>query len=143
MLVFDVAHSARSIFESGHEQIIVQRDLGGFFDEVFTLHPMLGSDPEDRSTSFEGSRRTVPIAPRHVMIENKSFAGFLEGLPPLAFGVSQLSALAYACRLVERENISVIRATDPFVTGLYAYLTARVTRRPFSLRIAVPTIGSL
>jgi glycosyltransferase involved in cell wall biosynthesis len=56
-------------------------------------------------------------------------------LPPVAFGLSQLSALAYACRLVERESISVIRGADPFVTGLYAYLVARLTGRPFSLRI--------
>lgn len=136
MLVFDLTHSARSIVASGHQQIVVQRDLGGFFDFVYTFYPMLGADPHDRGNAFRGPRRHVSIAPRHSFIENKAMALSLPAaMAPLNLLLTQAEAILFACRTVQREGISVIRGGDPFVTGLYAYLVAKLTGRPYSLRI--------
>lgn len=136
MFVFDVAHSLRSIHKSGHLEIIRQRALGGYFEQVTVFHPVGGSDPNEPSLEFTGLRRRTEVEAGHVFVEGKMAGiGALKSLPLTNFLVTQALAIGYACKIVKREGVSVLRGAEPFLTGPYAYLVARLTGRPFTLRI--------
>jgi len=136
MFVFDVAHSLRSIRKSGHLEIIRQRALGGYFERVTVFHPVGGSNPNEPPLEFSGLRRQTDVGAGHVFVEGK-MAGVraLKWLPLTNFFVTQALAIAFACKTVKREGVSVLRGAEPFFTGLYAYVVARLTARPFTLRI--------
>lgn len=49
--------------------------------------------------------------------------------------LSQWTTLLRARRFIKANHVSVIRGSEPFVTGLYSYLLSRLTGLPFALRI--------
>jgi glycosyltransferase involved in cell wall biosynthesis len=71
-----------------------------------------------------------------VFIEGKvgRFAG-LAFLPPLNFAIGQLGLLLQLCGLVRGSKISVVRAGDPLLLGLYGWTIARLSRIPLVIRV--------
>lgn len=132
-LTFDLAYSLRGLREHGQERHILQRDLEGYFSHVFTIYPLLGVDPADSGDRFVGLKRTTTLTAQHTFIEHKAFAFRKKNIASLL--ASQGALILECCRLVVREKIGVIRATDPFVTGPMAYAIGLLTGRPFCMRL--------
>jgi len=111
LVIFAGDHgSARA---KGVEQLLRQYDEQGFFDKVILISPYLRRDAR---TSLDE---------RHELYEFglgwARFAGRV--LAPL-----HVLRVILACRrLVRRERISVIRATEPTLCGFIAWATARLT----------------
>lgn len=135
LLVIQTMHSYASIVESGHEEIIFQADLEGFFDHVYTLYPTIGADTGQPIESFDGPGREVSMSARHTFLEYKmAFLG-LEKLPTFDFLLSQAIMLSEIEQFARDHGVSAIRGNCPFLTGLYSMILSQLLQRPYSLRI--------
>jgi glycosyltransferase involved in cell wall biosynthesis len=103
---------------------------------VYNWYPILGAHPADQNVKFEGSMRFINFAKGHIFIESKNaWIDFLAGFPRSNFLLSQFISIIKIRKLVLRENISVLRGCDPFLTGLYGLVISKMTGRPFALRV--------
>lgn len=109
------------------DRLIPQAEEGGYFTKVFRAHPLTAH------------KRRVDFSPNHEVIEFK-----LPGLvrprvprPLRALGIiwHLLSIVSTLAVVVLRENITIIRATDPYLCGIIGLAVARLTRRPFCVSI--------
>lgn len=126
-ILFIVPSEYEALKAKGVDKMIFERDENGFFERVLTIHP---------------------IAERNRVIElNNVFV-----LHEFGFGVfgrayrSRLSRMFFSpfhfarvlgatLRLVYKERIDIIRATDPFWMGLLALATAKLSGRPLCVSI--------
>ena len=135
LLVVQTFHTYAAIKKSGHEEMIYQTDLDGFFDQVYTLYPTVGSDTGQPTGEFSGNHRITTMNARHEFIEYKMAALPLKLFPTLNFILSQTIMLRAMQRFTKKHQINLVRGTCPFLTGLYAMLIARQNNIPYSLRI--------
>jgi glycosyltransferase involved in cell wall biosynthesis len=112
------------------------RDLDGFFDHVWTVHPALGASPTHSHVPPVGPPTRVEFAPRHTVIEGPVARFAWRGrLPRLNFLIAQSVLVARLLRVVRQERVSVIRVSDPYYAGLLGLLIARVAGLPLVVRI--------
>jgi glycosyltransferase involved in cell wall biosynthesis len=137
ILIIDTSNSYHAIKTKAQEQSVIQRDLDGFFEKVYTLYPVLGANPIDEGIDFPGQFRFLDfLPPRHVFIESKiAFSDFLRRLPLLNFIFAQINLLLRMRRLILAEGIAVIRGCEPFLTGLQSLVLSWLTARPYAIRI--------
>lgn len=136
LLVFDTAYSLEDIGERGQEAQILCRDLGGFFDHVWTVHPFATLVTSDSWGPRFGKPSSHDLAPRHTFVEGKvGRFRWLRALFPLNFLIGQLGLFLQLRRLILRERISVIRAPSPLYTGLFALFLARFSGVPLVIRV--------
>src|SRR5437764_868109 len=101
MLVFDSAYTYRIMQERQVAVLATCRDLGGYFEHVWTVHPVATLlDPQDSVDSFRAPV-TYELAERHTMIEGS--AGryhWLRWLAPLNLLIAQVQLFRRLTRLV-------------------------------------------
>lgn len=133
MLVLDGSYTIDTIRKLGLEQSVLCRDLDGFFNHVWSVHPY--GDVNGRPISA-GEAECVELAERHSFIQAHPgrFAA-LRLAPMLNFGLAQLSLFRRLRRLVKSQRIALIRAGDPLYVGLFGWLLARATGVPLAIRI--------
>ena len=136
LLSLDTAYSLALIRARRLESVYVSRDLDGFFEHVWTVHPIVGASPEHDPATGMGPPSTGPLAPRHTMVEGKvaRFAG-LARVPALNLLLAQAELMLHLHRLIRREGISLINANDPSYTGLLGLVLARLNRLPLMITI--------
>jgi glycosyltransferase involved in cell wall biosynthesis len=136
LLVLDTAFSLEAIRERGLEASVTCRDLGGFFEHVWSVHPFATLVTSDAWGPREGAPATYEIAPRHTVIEGRvARSRALDRLPALNFLVAQLDVLFRLIVLIRRERINVIRAGDPLYLGLLGWLCGRLCGVPVLVRV--------
>ena len=133
LLTFDATYSLGLIRERKLEHEITCRDLNGFFDHVWSVHPMVGASPEEvRGHWFTRTE----VADRHTMIEGSiAYSARLEELPVLNFLLAQVVLLFRLDRLIREQGVCVLRAGEPFYLGLIGLILARVNQLPLVVRI--------
>lgn len=136
LLVLDTNYSLEGIRERKIEASITCRDLGGFFDHVWSVHPFATLVTSDGWGPRYGRPSTYEMSPRHTIIEGKvgRFAA-LCAVPPLNFILSQLGMLVALRRLIQREGIDVIRAASPLYVGLFGLILKWLTGIPLVVRV--------
>ena len=135
MLTFDGTYSLGMIRARKLEHEITCRDLDGYFDHVWSTHPIVGASPE-HSTEGRGWFVVTEISARHTMIEGAvSWSPRLARFPMTNFAVAQALLLLRLDRLIREEDISVVRAGEPFYLGLLGLVLARLNQRPLVVRI--------
>jgi len=136
LLVLDSAFCLEAIRARGLEASVTCRDLGGYFEHVWSVHPM-ASLVSSRAWGPEfGAPDQYELSAKHTLIEGKvGRFSWLRRLPPLNFLVAQADVMAQLARLIETEHISVIRAGDPLYLGLLAWTLSRKTHIPFIVRV--------
>lgn len=118
------------------EHEITCRDVNGYFDHVWSVHPAVGSSPEHSPATAYGMPVTTPITTRHTMIEGKvSQFRWPAILAPVNFAISQSVLVLQLLRLIRSQGVSIVRAGDPYYNGLLGLLLARLTGTPFVVRI--------
>ena len=134
--MLDGAYSLGTIKSRGLEQAVTSRDLDGFFDHVWTVHPAVGASPEHATTPSIGRPSSSPLAPRHTMVEGK-VGRFprLQRLPRANFAAAQALTIWYLFRLVRSQRISLIGSTEPLYLGMIGLLLARINRVPLVVTI--------
>jgi len=96
--------------------MILERDEGGFFKKVVTIHP------------FSSCRRFCTLHPRHRIYE-LGIRRKISDLGRLLAGMGDME------RIARREKIDLIRATDPYFAGLLGWYLARKLRVPFCISL--------
>lgn len=136
LLAIWTGHSYKSIITYNHLEVVLQQNCKGFFEHVFILYPILGANPIDRNEHFPGIIRKIDFAPGFTFIESRiNTFSFLKMLPLTNFICSQVSMIFKMAVLIKNENVSVVKAFDPFLTGLYALLLGRIRSIPFAMRV--------
>ena len=136
LFIVFVAHSYRSLKTYGHEQLIIQQGLGGFFKKVYAFYPFLGANPVDKISAPDGKIQEYALDEHNVFLEvHQSFIRGLSLLPRSNFLLSQWITLLRIKKFIIDNRVSIIRGSEPFLTGSYSYLLSRLAGRPFALRI--------
>ena len=110
----------------GVEHMILERDEHGFFERVVTVHPIA-----DRTQDIE-------LNPVHRLIEfdlGRALSSHTHPIERLALPFRGLAAVLKVLRISRTERIDLIRATDPYLMGVLAWVLARVLRRPFCVSV--------
>lgn len=136
LLVLDTAYTLSGIRSKGIEHSITSRDLDGYFDHVWSVHPVAGADSGEPSASSVGGIVCEEMAARHTFIEGK--VGRFEWgdrWPLLNFALAQSQLVRQLDVLIERERVGVIRAGDPYYLGLLGLLLKWLHRVPLVVRV--------
>jgi len=136
MLVFDSAYTYEIMVARNIAALVTGRDLGGYFEHIWTVHPVASLlKPEGSSERF-GQPRVHPLAPGHTVIEGSiGVSPRLSWFPPLNFLLAQAQLLHMLLRLVRAERIQIVRAEDPLYNGLLGYLLARWCKLPLMIGV--------
>lgn len=136
LLTLEGDYSLNTIRDRGLEHVVTVRDLDGFFEHVWSVNPFVGADPSEPEGSAFGPPLTTRIAPRHTFIEGKvGYRRALCRLPVLNFILAQSALIFRLSRLIRRERIGVIRASEPYYLGLMGLLLARMHHLPLVVRL--------
>jgi glycosyltransferase involved in cell wall biosynthesis len=132
LLVLDTSYDLATARARGLESPILARDLDGYFDHVWTVHPLVGADQPGRT----GGIQQTSLAPRHDVLESPiRRVPELHGLPRLDFVIAQADLLWRLDRLVRTQGLAAIRVGDPYYQGLVGWALSRANRLPLVVRI--------
>lgn len=136
LLVFDTSFTFEMICERGLLDSVTCRDLGGFFDHVWTVHPFASMLTSESWAPRHGKPLQHRVNPRHTFIEGKvGRFRLLARLFPVNFLMSQAGLLLMLLRLIRRERIDVIRVGSPLYVGLFGWALSRLSGIPFVVRV--------
>lgn len=136
LLVLDTSYTLEMVRQRHLEAPILCRDLGGFFEHVWSVHPFATLLTSDEWGLRFGKPEIYRLAPRHTMVEGKvgRFAA-LKSLFAVNFLLGQIGLFLYLRRLVRTEGIRVIRAGSPLYLGLFGWALAGVCGIPLVIRV--------
>jgi len=135
LLVLDTSYAYEAIRSRKLEDSVTCRDLTGFFEHVWTVHPFASLVSEGQTAPF-GAPERHELAAAHTFIDGKiGRFDALAGIPVLNFAASQADIIARLVALIRREGISAIRAGDPLYNGLLGLLLARACGIPLVVRV--------
>lgn len=136
LLVLDTSFTFEMIRERGLEESVTCRNLGGFFDHVWTAHPFATLLTSEGWTPRYGKPVAWEVTPSSTFIEGKvgRFAA-LRWAFPLNFLLAQVGLFFWLRRLIRKEGIGVVRAGDPLYLGLLGWMLARTTGAALVVRV--------
>lgn len=136
LLVIDTAYTYETICKRGMYDALTSVELGGFFERVWTVHPVATLTTSTGWSAPYGRFIEHRVNDRHVFIEGKVTRFRLpKALFAVNFLMSQAELFLHLWRLMRRERIAVIRAGDPLYSGLVAWALSRVGGIPFIVRL--------
>jgi glycosyltransferase involved in cell wall biosynthesis len=124
-ILFIVPADYDSLVQKGVEHMVLDRDEGGYFEKVITLHP------------FCAKTRMIRLNARHEVHE----IGFdwLPGTGKMIkyaqLPVHFVRVIWAAFRLAKANAVDLIRANDPYWTGLFGAIAARLCGLPLCVSI--------
>jgi glycosyltransferase involved in cell wall biosynthesis len=135
LLAIDSIFTLDVLRARGAEHFVTHRDLDGYFDRVWNVHPLVGAHPGSAPETAVGAPTVTVLSSAHTMIEGRvrRFAT-LQHLPYLDFACAQVQLILMLDRIVDREGVGIVRG-DPYYHGLLAILLARLNGARVELRI--------
>ncbi len=134
LLVVDTSYAFEAIRARGLEESVTCRDLGGFFEHVWTVHPFASLVSED--VSKFGRPEVHSLGERHTFIDGKiGRSDHLSALGVVNFFAGQGGLFLDLVRLVREEKISAVRAGDPLYAGLLGLALSRTCNIPLVVRV--------
>jgi glycosyltransferase involved in cell wall biosynthesis len=136
LLVLFTAYSLEMIRARKLEDMVTNRDLGGFFGHVWTVHPFASLVSSSESASRYGLPEAHAFAAGHTFIEGKvGRFSFLKWVEPLNFLISQAGIFFTLIRLIRKEKISVVDAWSPLYPGLFSWALSRLCGISLVIRV--------
>ena len=136
LLVLDTSYSLEDIKKRGILTSVTCRDLDGYFNHVWTVHPFATLVTTSEWTPKYGKAVWHSIAPAHTFVEGKiGRYSWLKWIGPLNFLFGQIGLFFQLKRLIKKENISIIRAGDMLYLGLFGWLLSRKSKVPLVVRV--------
>jgi len=126
-ILFIVPSDYASLLEKGVASMILERDEGGFFKRVFNIHPYAS---RTQTVDLDETHRLIEFGPDYPF----SFLNF-KGGGLINYFFKPPFVLERLIHMVKKENIDMIRATDPYWCGFYAWAVSRSTGIPFCISI--------
>jgi glycosyltransferase involved in cell wall biosynthesis len=135
LLVLNTSYSLHVLRARGAEHLVTHRDLAGYFEHVWSVHPLVGASPDEPPGTAAGAAAVTPLGERHTMVEGKvRRLAALDRLPLCNFVLAQASLLVAIDRIVRTQRVGVVRG-DPYYCGLLALLMARLHGCAVELRV--------
>jgi len=126
-ILFIVPATHEALKAKGVDHMIFERDEGGFFGKVITVHPFC---PKTQSIILNDCHEIYEVG--FDLIPGSKRFRFLKYIQyPIHF----FRIVWRTLRLVKKYRIDIIRATDPYWMGLIAYICARLCKIPFCISI--------
>tara|TARA_B110000467_G_C18334880_1_gene496644 strand:+ start:1456 stop:2664 length:1209 start_codon:yes stop_codon:yes gene_type:complete len=126
-ILFIVPSEYETLKTKGVEKMIFERDEGGFFGKVITVHPFAS---KTQSITLNDCHEICEIG--FDLVSCSERFGFLKRVQyPIHF----IRILWNTIWLVKKYQINIIRAMDPFWIGFIAFLCSRICRVPFCVSI--------
>lgn len=123
-ILFIVPSELSALQKKGVDHMILERDENGFFSKVITVHP------------FTRAQRTIELDDVHTVIEYGPFVASSSRWVRILQAPLVLIRLLFELPSFVREHkISVIRANDPYWSGLLGWWTSAVTGVPYCISI--------
>jgi len=118
------------------EASVTCRDLDGFFDHVWSVHPFASLLTSDEWGPPTGRASNYELSDRHSFIEGKigRFRA-LRHFSAVNFFCSQFALFVKLLGLVRRERINVIRVSSPLYVGLFGWVLSRLSGIPLVVRV--------
>jgi glycosyltransferase involved in cell wall biosynthesis/ubiquinone/menaquinone biosynthesis C-methylase UbiE len=136
LLVLDTSFTLEAIRERKLERSVTCRDLDGFFEHVWTVHPFATLLTSEKWASTYGHPEVHSLAPSHTFIEGKiGRFSMLRWFLALNFILSQMDIFIYLVRLIRKKKINVIRVGDPHYLGLFGWVLSKLCGIPFLVRV--------
>lgn len=137
-LVLDMSYTLEMIRKRQLQQAVISRELNGYFDHVWSVHLCATVIPPEKVEETFGKVVVTSFAPKHTIIEGKigRFRS-LKNMPLTNFVWAQWNIYLFLDKLIKRQDITVIRAGDPYYQGLIGLFLARGNGIPCVLRIAL------
>lgn len=128
VLMFLTPSDLQSLRVKGVEHLVTERDEGGFFSRVLTIHPVTRVD---RCEDLGPVHRVMEYGPVILQRWSKKFRWLRLLQAPLV-----IARLAWELpRVARRERVSLIRATDPYLVGILAFWIHVMTGVPYVISI--------
>lgn len=132
MLVFHSAYTYEQLKTLGLEIFVQARDAGNFFEEILTVSPIANLQYSTEDHRNYTKPEFFQLDQKNVILEGKvSRYRFLRKLPKLDFAFAQISLIFTIFKEGKLREVSLIRAEDPRLNGLYGYFFSRILRKPF------------
>jgi glycosyltransferase involved in cell wall biosynthesis len=126
-ILFLVPADYEALRRKGVERGILERDEGGFFERVVTVHPLADS------------KRTIDLGSVHRIHEYPLGRGLGSSQASVVDRLSAIVRLVPLFRAVveiaRAERVDLVRATDPYLMGLLAWWTSRSLGIPFCVSL--------
>jgi len=126
-ILFIVPSDYSSLLAKGVVWMILDRDEGGFFKKVFSVHPHAS---KTQMLDLNEVHQLIEFGPDYPV----SFLNFKFGKPINTLIKSAL-IIKVLTHLIKREHIDLIRATDPFWSGFFAWAISKLAGIPFCISI--------
>lgn len=132
LIVIQSAYSYKALCERSLLDFALSKDLNGFFDKVYTIHPAATVELDFDSRERYGRITTYKHSAKHTFVEAKfGRYWFLRRFSALNFVLSQIDLIFYLMKLSWGEKNLLIRAEDPRYNGLLGFLLTRMKKLPF------------
>jgi glycosyltransferase involved in cell wall biosynthesis len=126
-LLFVSSSDYDSLLDKGVEGMLTERSEGGYFQRVISFHPLAHKT------------RIIPIARGHDLVEcgfDMLPGGKYSRLIRYMYGpLYILIAAVKINRIVRREAVDIVRASDPYWAALVAWIGTRLTKAHFVISI--------
>lgn len=136
LLYIDSSFSLSQIRERGLDHVLAIRMLEGFFDKVWSAHPIDTHPALSNDVPPAGKPLVEEVAPDHIFLRGRYGRFKSPGwFAPLNILLGLISFTWELARLARREDIDTIRAGDPVLCGIIGLCVARISRAKFVVRI--------
>ena len=136
LLVIDTSYTYSMIVERDLYNSVTCRDLDGFFDHVWSVHPFASLLISEETKEKYGDPEIHLINDSHTFIDGKvGRYKSLRWFPTVNFFISQLFLIFKLVHLIRRNKISIIRVGGPLYVGVVGFLLAKLTKIRFLVRV--------
>lgn len=136
LMVIDGSYNLAQIKARDLSHVLAIRHLDGFWPRVWSVHPVDNYQDEAGEGLQFGAPSIEEVGPNHFFVRARLglFALFAR-VAPVNFILGQIYLLIFLVRLARRENIRVIRASDPLLCGLQGLYVARLSGAKLVIRV--------
>ena len=132
LIVIQSAYTYKSLCERNLLDFATSKDLGGFFDTVYTIHAAATVEFNTNSRERYGKIATYRHSQTHIFIEAMVGRYWrLRNFPVINFILAQIGLVFHLLKISWREKDLLIRAEDPRYNGLLGFALTRIKRLPF------------
>lgn len=131
ILVLDLSYTFADLEGREAFHTVESHNLSGFYKAVWLCHPFEDATLRDGRAQDQSISVRSPSPSTHFV----SVTAGLAHRPVMRLVVSQVRLFMYLRKLIRREKIVMIKATDPFYLGALGWLLGRSTATPLIIRI--------
>lgn len=131
MLVCDTAYTYDFLIERSLTEFVTCKDIGGYFDHVWTVHAVASLFCPASSGLRYGRPVVRKLNEHHTHIEGK-IGRFdkLAWFPLLNFVLAQVELIWFLMKLIKKKRIVIIRTEDTWFNGILGLILSAIKKLP-------------